>query len=322
MKHIVTFSGGKDSLRLLIWAEENLGIPGVDWIPVTWDTGWEHPITYTHIEDINRTFLGGTLTRRASKNYPGGFLQMCVDRKGFPSVKRRFCTQELKVMVQHEFLQELDDEVTLYQGIRADESDARSRMLEEQWVDEAGGYWVKRPLLNLTTDDVFSGIFARGLKPNPLYLMGQSRVGCWPCIMTGLRELKQMLRVEPLLRQRLIDLEKFVNDNVTNKETRKWPATFWAAGTIPARFCSLSGNITCRRCKGLGKIDGPLSESDLFSIGGDATQAACPRCKGNGEYVAFVPTAADVFNYVESKHEDQLPLGESQSCMSVYNLCE
>lgn len=321
MTHVVTFSGGKDSLRLLVWAEENLGIPGVDWIPVTWDTGWEHPITYTYIEDINRGFLGGTLVRRSNKNYPGGFVQMCVDRKSFPSVKRRFCTQELKVMVQHEFLQELGDEVTLYQGIRADESDARSRMLQTQWVDEAGGYWIERPLLKLTVDDVFAGIARRGLKPNPLYLTGQSRVGCWPCIMTGLRELKQMITVEPGLRQRLIDLERFVNDNVENRDTRKWKATFWAAGTIPDRFCSLSQMIACRRCDGSGRIVGTLG-FNLFTIDTEPSATPCKRCKGSGEYVAFVPTAEDVFNYVQSTNEHQLPIEKPKSCMSVYNLCE
>lgn len=215
----------------------------------------------------------------------------------------------------------LDDEVTLYQGIRADESDARGRMLAEQWVDDAGGYLVRRPLLKLTTADVFADIARRGLKPNPLYLMGQSRVGCWPCIMTGLRELKQMLRVEPMLRARLIDLEIFVNDNVTNRETRKWRATFWAAGTIPDRFCSLTGVIECRRCEGSGKIKGTLVEN-LFSIGGEETATACKRCKGKGEYTAFVPTAEDVFNYVESMDEFQLPIEQPKSCMSVYNLCE
>ncbi len=321
VKHIVTFSGGKDSLRLLIWAEENLGAPGVDWIPVSWDTGWEHPITYAHIEEINKGFLGGTLVRRASSNYPGGFVQMCVDRKCFPSVKRRFCTQELKVMVQHELLQELDDEATLYQGIRADESEARSRMLEEQWVDEAGGYMVKRPLLKMTVDEVFAGIARRGLRPNPLYLTGQSRVGCWPCIMTGLRELKQMIKVEPELRKRMVDLEAYVNNNVGNKETRKWPATFWAAGTIPDRFCSLKGLIECRKCKGTGKISGELGDN-LFSIGAEPSAKPCERCSGKGEYIASVPTAEDIFDYVESTHEHQLPIEQPKSCMSVYNLCE
>lgn len=321
MTHLVAFSGGKDSLRLLIWAEENLGKPGVDWTPVQWDTGWEHPITIAHSDEINETFLGGTLVRRASSKYPGGFVQMCIERKGFPSVKRRFCTEELKVLVQHEYIQGLDDESTLYQGIRAEESESRSRMCDAQWVDDAGGYWVRRPILHETADQVFAAIARRGLRPNPLYMMGQSRVGCWPCIMTGLRELKQMIRVEPNLRQRLIELEAHVNANVSNRETRKWPATFWAAGTIPDRFCSITGTVTCRACGGTGRIAGTMG-ANLFADVDEPTLAMCSKCDGAGEYIASVPTAEDVFNYVESINLDQLPIEPPRACMSVYNLCE
>ena len=240
MKHIVTQSSGKDSETLAIWAEENLGVAGVDWIPAFWDTKWEHPITYAHLNYLDENLFHGTLVRRASKTYPGGFVEMCVDRKGFPSVKRRFCTQELKVMVQHEFIQELDDEIMLYQGIRADESDTGALMRERQWVDDAGGYWIERPLLRWTAEQCFAKMAERGVKPNPLYLLGQSRVGCWPCIMTELRELKAMLRVEPTLKSRLIELESYVNERVSNRGTRKWKATFWAAGTKPERFCLAS----------------------------------------------------------------------------------
>jgi hypothetical protein len=35
-----------------------------------------------------------------------------------------------------------------------------------------------------------------------------------------------------------------------------------------------------------------------------------------------VPTCEDVFNYLDSKTKDQLPLLPAKSCMSVYNLCE
>ena len=152
MKHIVTQSGGKDSETLAIWAEENLGEPGVDWIPAFWDTKWENALTYAHLAYLNKAIYKGQLIIRSSKNYPGGFTQLCIDRKGFPSVKRRFCTQELKVMVQHEYIQELDDEVTIYQGIRADESHKRAHMPMRQWTDEAGGYWIERPLLKWTAE--------------------------------------------------------------------------------------------------------------------------------------------------------------------------
>lgn len=48
MKHIVCFSGGKDSTALVLWAKENLP----EFTTVFCDTGWEHPITYAYVEEI------------------------------------------------------------------------------------------------------------------------------------------------------------------------------------------------------------------------------------------------------------------------------
>lgn len=321
MKHIVTQSGGKDSETLAIWAEENLGEPGVDWIPAFWDTKWENALTYAHLAYLNKAIYKGQLIIRSSKNYPGGFTQLCIDRKGFPSVKRRFCTQELKVMVQHEYIQELDDEVTIYQGIRADESHNRAHMPMRQWTDEAGGYWIERPLLKWTADQVFAKMAERGVLPNPLYLRGHTRVGCKICIMTGLRELKQLLLVEPEIREWLPQLETDVNAGVSNRDTRKWLATFFASGTIPDRFCSLRGIVQCRRCDGVGKVE-KLVEAPLLVMIAEPSIITCTHCGGAGEYEAFVPTAKDVISYIDSVDEDQLPMLETPRCMSAYNLCE
>jgi 3'-phosphoadenosine 5'-phosphosulfate sulfotransferase (PAPS reductase)/FAD synthetase len=281
VKHIVCFSGGKDSTALILWAKENLP----EFTTVFCDTGWEHPITYAYVEEINQTLLGGSLVRVKSADYPDGFVQLCVERKGIPSTKRRFCTQELKIYPLHAYFESLDDEITSYQGIRADESASRASMTEEQWLDDAGGYWVKRPLLRWNVDQVFEIHRKHGIKPNPLYLMGSTRVGCWPCIMTGLGELKRLLINTPEIRQRIIDLERTVTEANPVSETRKWPSTFFNAGTIPARFCSISG------------------------------------LNDKGE-MAYVPSAEDVFRYIESVDENQLPMFPAKSCMSVYNLCE
>lgn len=281
MKHIVCFSGGKDSTALILWAKENLP----EFTTVFCDTGWEHPITYAYVEEINQKVLGGELVRVRSQKYPDGFVQLCIDRKGIPSTKRRFCTQELKVYPLHDYFEALDDEITSYQGIRADESKARAAMLEDQWVDDAGGYWIKRPLLKWSAEQCFAMMAKHNVKPNPLYLMGSSRVGCWPCIMTGLGELKRILINFPDMKQRLIDLERTVTGANPVSETRKWPSTFFKAGTIPARFCSISG-------------------------------------KNEKGEMAYVPTAEDVFRYIESVDENQLPMFPARSCMSVYNLCE
>jgi 3'-phosphoadenosine 5'-phosphosulfate sulfotransferase (PAPS reductase)/FAD synthetase len=281
MIHIGCFSGGKDSTRLMLWMIENIGRPGTDWTPVFCDTKWEHPITYAYIQEINETLLNRSLVTLSSETYPDGFVQLCVERKGIPSTKRRFCTGELKVFPLHRYFASLDDEITAYQGIRADESKARSKMPESEWVDEGGGYWIKRPIFRETAQDCFDAMRRYGIKPNPLYLMGASRVGCWPCIMTGLRELKRALDFHPEIRSRVIELETLVNAHVHVK----WPATFFKAGTIPDRFCSIQG---------LNK---------------------------EGE-VCYVPTAQDVFRYLDSVDEDQLPLFEARACFSVYNLCE
>ena len=58
--------------------------PGVDWTPVFWDTKWEHALTYSHLAYLNEVLYKGSLVIRSSKNYPGGFEQLCIDRKGSP----------------------------------------------------------------------------------------------------------------------------------------------------------------------------------------------------------------------------------------------
>lgn len=49
MKIIVSFSGGKDSQACLIWAVKKYGSKNVQ--AVFCDTGWEHSLTYKHIQD-------------------------------------------------------------------------------------------------------------------------------------------------------------------------------------------------------------------------------------------------------------------------------
>jgi 3'-phosphoadenosine 5'-phosphosulfate sulfotransferase (PAPS reductase)/FAD synthetase len=282
VKHVVCFSGGKDSTALLLWAKENLGEPGVDWTAVFCDTGWEHPLTYAYVDYIDETVLNRTLMRLKSEKYPDGFVQLVIERKMIPGVHSRFCTQELKVFPLHRYFEALDDEVTSYQGVRADESLSRSKMAEEEWLDDAGGYWIRRPLLRWTAAQCFEIMAKHDVKPNPLYMMGSTRVGCWPCIMTGLGELKRALQFFPELKERLIEMERKANEAANDPENYR---TWFRADKIPARFCSKS--VTTK----------------------DGRQVPIPTCE-------------DVFRYIESADDNQLALFPSRSCMSVYNLCE
>lgn len=280
MQHVVGFSGGKDSTALVLHLQEQ----GLEFETIFCDTGWEHPVTYAYIEEINQRLLGGKLHYLQSEKYDG-FLDLVTKRKMVPGVHSRFCTQELKVFPLHRYLETLDDgEITVYQGIRADESLSRSKMPTRSWEPGGGGFWIERPLLHWTAKDVFALAKKHGIAPNPLYLMGAKRVGCWPCIMVSKRELKSLMKNTPEIVERVIDLERTINAAHDFGES---PRTFFRYDYIPPRF----------------HYDGLKVRTKLGKL-------------------MSIPTANDVFRYLREVDEDQLPLIPAPSCMSHYNLCE
>lgn len=145
--------------------------------------------------------------------HPSGnpFLDLCMLKGRFPSRKAQFCTEELKRNIAVEFqlgLQEQGHRVISWQGVRRDESEARS---DAKLAERIGpGLWAFRPLVEWTAADVFAFCAARQIQPNPLYLQGASRVGCMPCINCRKDELQQIARRWPEHPQRISDWEHLV----------------------------------------------------------------------------------------------------------------
>lgn len=272
MINLAQFSGGKDSTAMLLYLKEQ----GIDYTAVFCDTGWEHPLTYAYVEEINQTVLEGKLVTLKSEKY-AGFEDLVVSRHKIPGMHSRFCTQELKVFPIHRYIESLDDEVTAYIGIRADESLARSKGGRSQWCDDAGGYQIERPLFDWSAAQCFEIMKRHDIKPNPLYLMGTGRVGCWPCVFVNLREMRALIKTTPEIKPRLRALEA---------KTLVTGNTFFRHNYIPERFCSY------------------------------------PYVTHKGGRQLTLPTVDDVFRYLESVDENQLPLFEAPKCMSIYNLCE
>lgn len=248
MKLLCPLSGGKDSQATLLYCIEIYGVNNI--IAVFCDTEWEHNWTYAHIQYLVKK-TGVEFIVLGSEKYDG-FIDMVKKKKRFPSTKARFCTEELKIKPMIDYLLTLNDHVTIFQGIRNDESKKRSTMTEECryfkyyfepyksneiLIDRyeknptktpnqkaelkkarerlAGGYkdekyhtyrkkevlvWcekyaddVRRPFIRATANEVILYSLERGFRINPLYNLGVSRVGCFPCIYVSIEELAIIL---------------------------------------------------------------------------------------------------------------------------------
>lgn len=127
------------------------------------------------------------------------FLDLAMIKGRFPSKAAQFCTQELKTNPLAELALDIIDRegvhVWSWQGIRSEESPHRARTPEFEEI--GGGLWAYRPIKRWKIGDVFDAHREFGIKPNPLYKLGMSRVGCMPCINANKNEIREMARRFP-----------------------------------------------------------------------------------------------------------------------------
>lgn len=290
-KNIVSFSGGKDSTALILWAKENLKEFDTVWM----DTGWEHPWTYSYVDYIDKELLNSELIRLKSSEYEG-FEDMSIKKKRVPSTKARFCTQKLKLEPLIAFFDTIRDEYEIhnYVGIRADESSARSKMKETVFDLDYYGCWIQRPLLKWTAQDVFDIIDKHGIEPNPLYKVGMNRVGCMPCIMNRHSDVRQIIERFPEVIDRVRRLEE------------KLGRSFFPPNYIPDRYCSRFQEHEVEVKK---TIDDPIFGKREVTVTKKKT--------------SWYPMIDDVVNYLKNNpDQEEIFEPEPQSCMSHYNICE
>lgn len=290
-KNIVSFSGGKDSTALILWAKENLD----DFISVWMDTGWEHPITYGYVDYIDQELLDGKLIRLKSSKYDG-FEDLALKKKRVPSTKARFCTQKLKLEPLIEFFDTLRDdyEIHNYVGIRADESFSRSKMPKKNFDLDYYGCWIHRPLIKWTAQDTFDLMKKHGVESNPLYKMGMKRVGCMPCIMANHTDMKSIIRQFPEVIDEVRALEQ------------KLDRSFFPPNYIPDRYCSRFQEHEIETTK---KIDDPMFGEREVTV--------------KKKKVSWYPMVDDVVKYLqENPGQTSTDDDEPQSCMSHYAICE
>lgn len=203
---VVSISGGKDSAALSLHLREL----GIEHERVFMDTGWEHPVTYEYLRGELARVLGPIHEIQAGRT-----MEELIRWKGmFPSRLRRFCTEELKVRPMAGYLRARRTEghdVVCAVGIRHEESRQRAAALEWEPSD-AYGCDVWQPLVRWTLDEVIAIHKRHDLRPNPLYLLGASSVGCWPCIFARKAELRLVADTDPERIARIRALEQELSD--------------------------------------------------------------------------------------------------------------
>lgn len=238
--NIISISGGKDSTALWLFALEQK----VDFQVIFADTGHEHPKTYEYIDYLKKelgplTVVRPDFSERIAKRreyvqtkwreqdiseeiiqdalsvlHPTGnpFLDLAIWKGRLPSTRARFCTTELKVIpIMEQIYMPLFEQgkhIVSWQGVRADESYARSKLTERE--DTPEGFEIYRPLIKWTAADVFAMHDKHGIEPNPLYKEGMGRVGCMPCINSNKNELFEIARRYPAEIERVAEMERIV----------------------------------------------------------------------------------------------------------------
>lgn len=240
-QHLVNVSGGKDSTAVYLRAIE-LGRP---FRAVMADTGHEHEWTYEFISrlaertggpavevvraDFSRQMAGKReyiakhwpregisaeiVEAAIAALHPTGnpYLDLCIWKSRFPSRRAQFCTEELKTgpIIEHIVLPMLaKGQVLQWLGIRRDESAARAK--QPRFNRHESGSFLWRPIFDWAVRDVWAIHARHGLKPNPLYLHGMSRVGCMPCINCSQGEFAAITRQFPEHLERLQAWEAIV----------------------------------------------------------------------------------------------------------------
>lgn len=205
MKHVVSFSGGKDSTAMLLRMLEE-GKP-IDEI-IFCDTGKEFPQMYKHIKKVEEyiyTNYAMTITiLKPEKDFDYHMFEHIKTRGknkgkkgyGWATMRCRWCTTLLKNNVINNHLKQYEEEGYVeYIGIAYDE---QKRIKDKKY-----------PLVEwkMTEKECLQYCYERGFNWEGLY-EHFDRLSCWCCPLKNLKELKILYKHYPELWNELKEMDR------------------------------------------------------------------------------------------------------------------
>lgn len=257
ISHVVSVSSGKDSTATLLLALKQFPDSTQ---AVFADTGNEHPAVYEYLEYTERELgikivhlrqdftdwwwrrrdfirdkwpekgVPSDSVARALEVFERGptgnpYLDLCVIKGRFPSRMAQFCTQFLKTHPLTEFCLDIGElvggDVWSWQGVRRDESAARRNAQGHECIGP--GLYAHRPIAGWTAQQTVDFVRSCGLKLNPLYEQGMSRVGCMPCVNASKDEIAEIARRFPEHVERIAEWERLVDEGSKRAESSFFP---------------------------------------------------------------------------------------------------
>lgn len=228
MKHIVSFSGGKDStLMLLMMLEKGMPIDDI----IFADTGMEFQELYDYIERIEN-FISRKVTRiKGKKTWDDLFFHSkgkgnnVGQINGFPMTMACVMTDRLKQRPIQQYYRSIEGDYTVYIGIARNEPDRYERLKDNE----------RAPLYDWGIDEnfVIQELKRRGLH-NPLYDTFD-RLGCYTCPNMNLKELRLMRKRYPAEYAKLLWYGEQAEKNATSRRFAEFKPG-WTLSELEKRF--------------------------------------------------------------------------------------
>lgn len=216
-KHLVSFSGGKDSTAMLLkMIENNMQIDEI----IFCDTGVEFPDMYNHIAEVGKMVDRPITILKCEYDFE--YLMFEYEKKkgknkgkkgySWPDFRARWCTSSLKREVWKKHLNKYKGfDVIEYHGIALNESERAEKNKD--------GRNIMYPLISweMTEKDCLNYCYDKGLSWNGLYEKLR-RVSCYLCPLQRLGELRVIYKDYPELWQKM----KYLDNKSINQFNRKF----------------------------------------------------------------------------------------------------